>query len=88
MSAVDAEAIAAFVADVGARVVRLRTDRGWTQARLARAAGITVGTLGVTERGERATDVARLWSIATALGVPMVDLIPDAGMVRPRASGR
>jgi len=78
--AVDA---AVFLAEIGQRVARLREDRGWTQVELGARAGVPASAIGTVERGRGSVDVVRLWRITRGLGVPMVDVLPDAGLVRP-----
>lgn len=61
------------------RIVELRTQRGWTQQRLAEASGVTVRTL---QRLEAGNDVSldTLSRLGQALGVPVRDLfvcVPD-----------
>lgn len=61
------------------RILELRTQRGWTQERLAEASGVTVRTL---QRLEAGNDVSldTLSRLGRALGVPVRDLfvqIPD-----------
>ncbi len=79
----DPDAVEAFVAEIGRRVAERRRARGWTQAQLAQAAGMPASAVGVIERGDREAYVSRLWALADALGIRMVDLVPDAAMVRP-----
>jgi transcriptional regulator with XRE-family HTH domain len=66
------------------RIVELRTQRGWTQQRLAEASGVTVRTL---QRLEAGNDVSldTLSRLGQALGVPVRDLfvhIPDTDFRR------
>jgi DNA-binding XRE family transcriptional regulator len=55
---------------------QLRTARGWTQAQLARRAGITVPYLSMLESGvRREPSLSVLRRLARALGVPTVALL-------------
>lgn len=73
----------ALLVDIGMRVAHLRTGRGWTQTTLAAAAGVPPSAVGAVERGEpAAANLVRLYQFAGALGVPLVDLLPDAALVR------
>ncbi|MFT2749652.1 helix-turn-helix domain-containing protein [Clavibacter sp. Sh2036] len=57
----------------GTRIVDLRTQRGWTQERLAEASGITVRTVQRLEAGNDAS-LDTLTRVANALDVPVGDL--------------
>jgi transcriptional regulator with XRE-family HTH domain len=56
------------------RVADLRRERGWTQARLAEASGITVRTVQRLEAGNDAS-LETLSLVAKALEVPVRDLL-------------
>lgn len=58
----------------GARVRSLRLERGWSQERLALAAGINRTYLGAVERGERNVSLLNIHRIARALAVDVKDL--------------
>lgn len=73
-------------AGVGLAVQRLRRRRGWSQARLARVAGVSVTTVRGLEQGDRATRLTVLVGIAAALEVP-AGLLFDFGE-RIRAAER
>jgi len=60
----------ADAAAFGAVIRRLRTDRGWTIAALARKLGMNATHLGVLERGENIPSLLTILSIARSLGVP------------------
>jgi transcriptional regulator with XRE-family HTH domain len=51
------------------RVAELRKRRGWSQAELARRAGIHNSVVNRAERGETAMTLATLEKLAKALGV-------------------
>jgi transcriptional regulator with XRE-family HTH domain len=54
---------------------RLRTARGWTQARVARRVGVSVPYLSMLERGVREPSLAVLRRLARVLGVPTAALL-------------
>lgn len=60
---------------LGERVARARTERGWTQERLAEAIGIEPVTLSRWETGDRALSISALAAIADKLGVGLGDLL-------------
>ncbi len=62
----------------GTRIVDLRTQRGWTQERLAEASGITVRTVQRLEAGNDAS-LDTLTRVATALDVQVGDLTTATG---------
>jgi transcriptional regulator with XRE-family HTH domain len=64
---------------VRARVTKLREDKGWTQAHLARAAEVATNTVGGLE-GDRHTRPAQLTRIAAALQVSLQALRTGAGL--------
>lgn len=56
------------MAEVGRRIRERRTELGWTQAVLARKAGISKGFLSDVENGKRSVGADTLLDIARALG--------------------
>lgn len=68
-------------ADLGSRVgPRLRARReelGWSQAKLAEAAGITPNYVGVLERGEKLPTLEMLEALADALGMSSAALLAE-----------
>lgn len=63
---------------IGRRIVSLREKRGWTQADLARRAGLDTGYLSKLEGGQyRRPSAQRLGTIATTLNVPIADLMGE-----------
>lgn len=54
--------------EIGPRVRLMRIQKGWQQRDLARAAGVSIRTLGSLERGDVRTQWATLDAIAKALG--------------------
>ena len=63
-------------ADVGARVRRLRTKKGWSQEDLGFESGLHRNYIGGIQRGERIVGVVNLGKLARALGVQPRDLLP------------
>jgi ribosome-binding protein aMBF1 (putative translation factor) len=56
---------------LGKRVRQLRTDKGWSQERLADEAGMHRTYMWGIEQGMRNPSVRHLFKLADALGVPM-----------------
>jgi transcriptional regulator with XRE-family HTH domain len=61
----------------GQSLRRLRTERGWSQDRLAEAAGITLNYVGNLERGEQGPSLHILIRLARALDVDLATLVSD-----------
>jgi transcriptional regulator with XRE-family HTH domain len=61
---------------VGREVRRLREERGWSQARLAVAADMSVSGVSLIENGRRNLSTATLEKLARALDVEVRDLFP------------
>lgn len=59
-------------------LTRLRTDRGWSQQRLANEADVDKATVNQIERGRRSPNVETLEKLADALGVGVADFFPKA----------
>lgn len=57
------------------RLAELRTRKGWSQAELARRAGVAASIVSRAERGETALTLANLDKLARALGVGPRSLI-------------
>ncbi len=70
---------------LGARVRARRNELGWTQADLARRAGLSARFLVDLEKGEGNISVVRLAEIAEALGVSLATLVGGLGPVRDLA---
>lgn len=67
-----------FAAQIGARVRRLRQERGVSLSALARDAGVGKATLSGLEDGSRGNPtIETLYAIAGRLGVPIGALLPD-----------
>jgi XRE family aerobic/anaerobic benzoate catabolism transcriptional regulator len=78
---------AAFAAAVGALVRRSRAKRGVTRRQLARASGASERYLAQIEAGQGNPSVIILKSIAEALDVPIIELLPR-NSTRPAAFDR
>lgn len=63
----------------GARIKRERERRDWSQAELARRAGIHRVTLADLERGASQPSLDTLLALAEALRVPLTRLLPKGG---------
>jgi transcriptional regulator with XRE-family HTH domain len=68
---------------VGSNLRRLRTKRGLSLERLARASGVSRAMLSQIELGRSAPTINLVWKIASALGVPLSVLVTDRGSRRP-----
>ena len=64
---------------VGQRIRNYRTGLGWSQERLAEAAGCHHTYIGQIERGEKNATIESVEKIATAMGVPMSRLFEGLG---------
>jgi methanogenic corrinoid protein MtbC1/DNA-binding XRE family transcriptional regulator len=67
--------LALLLAAVGHNVQELRTDRGWSQQKLAEAAALDRTYISTVERGRQNPSLAALLSLAQALEVPVTDLL-------------
>jgi transcriptional regulator with XRE-family HTH domain len=74
-------------ASVGERIRDLRTERGITLTALAVETRLGKGTLSELERGQRNPTLDTLFAIATALSVPLSDLL-GKGSPGPHAHGQ
>lgn len=63
--------------EVGRRVAELRIARGMSQSDLGRCIDLTFQQVQKYEKGANRISVSRLFTIATALGVPAADLLPE-----------
>jgi len=63
---------------VGRNLRRQRTAAGMSLSDLAAAADVAKSTLHALELGEGNPTLSTLWALATALGVPLGDLIEDS----------
>ncbi|XXX74328.1 XRE family transcriptional regulator [Sorangium sp. So ce134] len=71
------DASSALTGIVGANLRRLRTKRGLSLERLAKASGVSRAMLSQIELGQSTPTINVLWKIARALGVPFSALISD-----------
>lgn len=62
---------------LGARIRRLRTERGFTLDALSRASGTSRSMISVIERGESSPTAAVLEKLATALGISLARLFAE-----------
>lgn len=65
-----------YDAIVGRKIAALRSDKGLPQAALAGVLGVMQSGVSDIESGRRSLDLKKLYAIATALGVPVSDLLP------------
>jgi transcriptional regulator with XRE-family HTH domain len=75
---------------IGGNLRRLRTRRGLSLERLARASGVSRAMLGQVELAQSTPTIHVLWKISSALGVPFSALIaraPEEGSTVLRAAG-
>ena len=70
---------------IGWNLRRLRVEQGLSQERLALTAGIDRAYVGRIERGSENVTITTLQAMATALSVPIADLLtaPEPGAARP-----
>jgi transcriptional regulator with XRE-family HTH domain len=59
----------------GTAVRQLRSDRRWTQERLAEAAGLTTTYVGQVERGDKVPSLTVVLKLARGLAVPPSTLL-------------
>lgn len=84
---------AALLRAVGAQIRRRRTDRGWTLAQLAEAAGISTRFLGDLEGGRANVSIVNLAHVARALGAAPealleVPRVPNIALLGLRGAGK
>ena len=77
----------AVIRRVGLRIARLRHERGWSAAELARRAGVGKATLSEVESGRRNATLETLDALTSALEVPLSAplLAPSGSLEIPRA---
>jgi len=71
---------------LGQRLRALRKQRGLSQERLGRKAGLSGKFIGEVERGEKSISIDSLFHVATALRVPLRQLTDVPGGRSPAAS--
>ena len=64
--------------DIGANIKRLRRERGWTQADLARESGLSIDTVRSYEGGRTSPSVVSLAALKRALRCSSDEIIGDA----------
>ncbi len=62
---------------IGTRIQQLREERGLSQRKLAKQAGLSASTIQKLESGETNFYVTTLATVARALKVSLVELWPD-----------
>lgn len=67
--------------EFGKQLKALRTDRGYSQERLAELARLHRTYIGGIERGERNVSLENIWRIADALGVNPSHLFAASGEI-------
>jgi len=74
---------------IALRLRELRLEKGWSQDKLAKEAGLTTVGYGDIERGNGTPLVSSLARIAAALGCTLNDILPMNGLAPKKpASGR
>ena len=64
---------------VGKNVKEIRRGKGWTQEKLAEISGVPQQYISGLERGEKNPTLLKLHELAQGLGVPVADLVREAG---------
>ncbi len=67
------------MSDLGARVKAARDDRGWSQERLAKEAGVSPNTVGSLELGKHETQPEKMRKILNALGIHPTATVLELG---------
>ncbi len=67
---------------LGSRIAALRTDKGWSQAELARRLHISASTVGMYEQGRREPPLDILINLAGVLGVNIDFLLTGKNLTR------
>lgn len=68
--------MATVIQKLGAKIKKLRTQRGLTQEKLAELAKIDYSFLNLVESGKKNISIKRLAKLARVLGVKLRDLVP------------
>jgi transcriptional regulator with XRE-family HTH domain len=74
------------VADIGGRVRRLRSTRGWTLDQTSQRSGLSRAAISKIERGQMSPTFQAMQKLAAGFGISLAELL-RAGE-RPRAQGR
>lgn len=61
------------------RLLRLRTEKGWSQRELGEIAGLTGAIVGYYEKQERVPTVSSAMQLAHALGVSLAEMCEPEG---------
>lgn len=72
---------------LGGLIKIARTERGWTQKRLAGAAGVSERTVSLIERGDPAVAVGNVLNAAAAVGVRLFQTEDPEELARMRHRG-
>jgi transcriptional regulator with XRE-family HTH domain len=64
--------------EFGNRLYKLMMEQGWNQSQMAREAGLPRDSISTYIRGKALPTPKSLQSLATALGVQPIDLLPNA----------
>lgn len=67
---------------LGSRIAALRTEKGWSQAELARRLNISASTVGMYEQGRREPPLNILVNMAGTLGVSVDYLLTGKHLIR------
>jgi transcriptional regulator with XRE-family HTH domain len=75
------------VSELGAKVARARTERGWSLAQLAQRSGVSAATVHKIEKNGMTPTIATLMKIAAALGKSVAHFVdepatPDVNVIR------
>ena len=73
-----------FFQKLGARIARLRKERGLTQVQLAQMLGVSQQTVTSFEKGRRRVPVSQLVPLSKALGLSVEDLLGQERTARKR----
>jgi len=76
LSYVDRKRIDELYTEIGDAVRRFRDERQLTQKQLAESSGLTRTSIVHIEKGEQRIPIDRLYKIAVALGVQIMDILP------------
>jgi transcriptional regulator with XRE-family HTH domain len=73
---------------LGSALAAVRTQRGLSQAEFSRLAGVSPSAISQAERGHRGLSVSTLLRLASALGIPLDELVVGGGQPGYRIHGR
>ena len=69
--------MATLAQKLGAKIAKIRKQRGFTQEKLAEMAKVDYSYLNLIESGKKNPSIKKLAKIARALGVSLKELIPN-----------